>query len=80
MSDKKNGTDIEFDQLSPRQQEAYIARGDYKDPELLDHGNAPQGAPTAPLSNADESVGDPDPSAVENEGAAKPKSGRKRTS
>jgi hypothetical protein len=42
-------TDIKFEDLTPEQQEAYIARGKYKDPSLLDHDNAPKGAPSGPL-------------------------------
>lgn len=50
-------TDIEFDKLTPAQQEAYIARGEYKDPKALDQGNAPEGAPSGPLPYDDDSVG-----------------------
>lgn len=58
-------TDIDFKSLTPDQQEAYIARGEYKFPERLDQGNAPKGAPAGPVPFGDASVGNPDPLAVE---------------
>lgn len=74
-----NGNDIDFETLTPAEQEAYIARGEYKDPSALDHGNAPKGAPSGPVANDDDKVGDveksPDPDAASD----KPKSTRKRT-
>jgi hypothetical protein len=78
MSDKKTGSDIEFDKLTPAQQEAYLARGKYKNPELLDQGNAPKGAPTGPVAADDDSVGDPERPAAD-EADDKPKTARKRT-
>lgn len=57
---KESAVDIDFDKLNPRQQEAYIARGDYKDPSKLDQGNAPKNAPDGPVPYDDDSVGDPD--------------------
>lgn len=71
-------TDIKFEELTPEQQEAYLARGEYKDPAALDQGNAPKGAPSGPVATTDESVGQPDPLAEEP--APKPKQSRKRTS
>lgn len=73
MSDKKTGTDIDFGQLTPEQQEAYIPRGEYKNPELLDHGNAPKGAPTGPVAEGDASVGDPELAPDDGEKKPKPK-------
>lgn len=53
-------TDIDFKKLTPEQQEAYIARGEYKNPAALDQGNAPKGAPSGPVPVADDSVGEPE--------------------
>lgn len=50
-------TDIKFKDLTDNQKEAYIPRGKYKNPEMLDQGNAPIGAPTTPqpeLEDGDE--------------------------
>ena len=83
MTDKKKtGSDIEFDQLTPQEQEAYIPRGEYKKPEMLDQGNAPKGEPTGPVPVDDDSVGDPerpaaDPGDPDKGAASKP--GKKRT-
>ena len=54
MATKKDKTGVDWDALTPEQREAYIPRGEYKDPSLLDHGNAPEGAPTTPQPNLDE--------------------------
>lgn len=62
-------TDIDFDKLTPAQQEAYIPRGQYKDPAALDQGNAPKGAPTGPVPYSDDSIGQPDPERAEAEKA-----------
>lgn len=48
MATKKDTSGVDWESLTPEQREAYIPRGEYKDPELLDHGNAPSGAPTTP--------------------------------
>ena len=84
MTDKKKtGSDIEFGQLTTQEQEAYIPRGDYKNPEMLDQGNAPKGAPTGPVPVDDDSVGDPEPPTIEPDDRDKSvasKSGKKRTS
>lgn len=80
MTDIKNGTDIDFDKLTPLQQEAYVPRGEYKNPELLDQGNAPKGAPTGPVAADDASVGEPAPDAVDDpDPTPAPKPAKKRT-
>lgn len=81
MTDKKTGVDIEFDKLTPEQQEAYVPRGEYKDPAALDQGNAPKGAPTGPVAADDESVGEPNPATVDpnDDPAPAAKRGGKRT-
>lgn len=48
MAAKTDTTGVDWDSLTPEQKEAYIPRGEFKDPSLLDHGNAPVGAPTTP--------------------------------
>lgn len=48
MAKNKDNSGVDWDSLTPEQKEAYIPRGEYKNPELLDHGNAPAGAPTTP--------------------------------
>lgn len=72
-NDNKPGVDVDFGKLTPQQQEAYIPRGEYKNPEMLDQGNAPKGAPGV-MKAGDDSAGDPEPVVDD-----KPKSGRKRT-
>lgn len=75
-------TDIDFKKLTPGQQEAYIARGEYKNPEMLDQGNAPKGAPSGPVPYSDDSIGKPDAERAEAEKSgddAKPKTTKKRT-
>lgn len=80
MTDKKTGVDIEFNELTPSQQEAYIPRGEYKNPEMLDQGNAPKGAPTGPVAADDGSVGEPSPDATdEPDPTPAPKPAKKRT-
>lgn len=72
-NDNKPAVDVDFDKLTPQQQEAYIPRGEYKNPEMLDQGNAPKGAPGV-MKADDDSAGDPEPVADD-----KPKTSRKRT-
>lgn len=73
MTTKNSGTDVKFDELTPEQQEAYVPRGEYKDPAALDHGNAPEGAPTGPVAEDDDSVGSPGAITTEPGDAPKPK-------
>ena len=48
MTKKKDTSGVDWDSLTDEQKEAYIPRGEYKNPEMLDQGNAPAGAPTTP--------------------------------
>ncbi len=60
MADQNTDSGIKFDDLTPEQQEAYLPRGEFKDPSLLDQNSAPAGAP-GPLAVDDDSAGDPAP-------------------
>jgi hypothetical protein len=54
MAKNKDNSGVDWDSLTPEQREAYIPRGEYKNPELLDQGNAPAGAPTTPQPELEE--------------------------
>lgn len=68
MAKKKEGSGVDWDSLTPEQQESYIPRGDYKNPEMLDQGNAPAGAPTTPQPELED--GD-EPGSVKSKATAK---------
>jgi len=57
MTKSKDNSGVDWDSLTPEQQESYIPRGTYKHPEMLDQGNAPAGAPTTPQPELED--GDP---------------------
>jgi len=77
MAETKSNSGVQFDELTKDQQEAYIPRGEFKNPQMLDHGNAPEGAPSGPQPYKDDK---PDAGADDETAAApKPSAVKKRT-